>query len=57
MSVVSASIDNVKLKGNRRRNFIAVQRSERPVVLVGGVVEDEIEHQADPLAAQIPCQG
>jgi hypothetical protein len=27
MSVVSASIDNVKLKGNRRRNFIAVQRS------------------------------
>ena len=27
MSVVSSSIDNVKLKGNRRRNFIAVQRS------------------------------
>lgn len=27
MSVVSAKIDNVTLKGNRRRNFIAVQRS------------------------------
>jgi len=27
MSVVSAKIDNVALKGNRRRNFIAVQRS------------------------------
>ena len=26
MSVVSARIDNVTLKGNRRRNFIAVQR-------------------------------
>ena len=26
MSIVSSSIDNVKLKGNRRRNFIAVQR-------------------------------
>jgi hypothetical protein len=27
MSVVSAKLDNVTLKGNRRRNFIAVQRS------------------------------
>jgi hypothetical protein len=27
MSVVSSRIDNVTLKGNRRRNFIAVQRS------------------------------
>jgi hypothetical protein len=27
MSVVSARIDNVTLKGNRKRNFIAVQRS------------------------------
>ena len=35
---------------------VARQGLLRPVVLVGGVVEDEVDHQADACRAQLVCQ-
>lgn len=43
MSIVSAKLDNVTLKGNRRRNFIAVQRvapGADPAYTLGPVMVD-----------------